>query len=294
MIMVNQAIESDRTASITTTTNAISLPDEAEQPRARGHVSVSAKSARGRSVLRNLRQAGSMKLLFPRGHDTSLQAVLVNTAGGITGGDQFIVSASAEPDTELTLTTQAAERAYRAQPGKPGRIRNRLKIAARARLSWLPQETILYNGCALDRNLHVDLAPTGQLLLCETLIFGRIAMGETLTQATLKDRIEITRAGKVIYLDQIKLDGDIAAHMARPMTGGGAGAMASVIYIAPDAEAQLTPVRALLGPKSGASLIGQDLLFIRALAEDSFELRRNLIPILQRLHGASLPRPWMI
>ena len=115
------------------------------QPRARGEAQVTAKARDGASVIASLRQAGSSKLVFPRG-GAGLQAVLVNTAGGITGGDRFALSATAGPGTQLTLTTQAAERAYGAQPDETGRVTNRLRVSEGAQLNWLPQETILFEN----------------------------------------------------------------------------------------------------------------------------------------------------
>ncbi|MEK0164949.1 MULTISPECIES: urease accessory protein UreD [unclassified Phaeobacter] len=288
------ACSGDSRASRLPTAETQPWPSQPTPPRAIGTVSVSSKRRGNTSVLAGLRQAGSLKLLFPRTHDADLQGVLVNTAGGVTGGDQFELSATARVGTSLTLTTQAAERAYRAQPGETGTIRNSLSVEPRASLAWLPQETILFQGCNLDRTLTVDLHEDARLLLCETLIFGRAAMGETLTKASLRDCIDIRRAGAPLFLDNVSLDGDIAAHLARPATANGAGAIATLIYVAPDAAGRLGPLRAQLGPTAGASLIGSDLLVMRALAADSYVLRQLLLPILRDLRGAPLPRPWMI
>jgi urease accessory protein len=70
--------------------------------------------------------------------------------------------------------------------------------------------------------------------------------------------------------------------------------MVSVLYIAPDASAHLEPVRDLLPDTGGASLLHSDVLVLRALASDSHALRGALMPILTRLSGDDLPRPWMI
>ena len=74
------------------------------QPRARGSVRVRAKVFNDRSVLDTLHQAGSLKVVFPRIADGSLQAVTVNTAGGITGGDRFEATFEAPSETVLTVT----------------------------------------------------------------------------------------------------------------------------------------------------------------------------------------------
>ncbi|KMW58851.1 Urease accessory protein UreD [Candidatus Rhodobacter oscarellae] len=260
----------------------------AAQPRAVGAVALSM----GAGGLKHLRQQGAMKALFPR-VDEAPQVVLVNSAGGATGGDRFSVDITAQAGARLTVTTQAAERAYRAQPGETAVIRNHLSVADSARLDWLPQEMLLYDRSALDRRLSVDLAPSAQLVLAETLVFGRAAMGETVREIRIADRIEIRRDGAPLFLDQTRFQGDLETHMAQPFTANGAGAMSLVLVAAPWAAAQIEPIRAILPASAGVSLIRDDLLALRILAEDSFALRQTLVPILQRLSG-TLPKPWKI
>lgn len=263
-------------------------------PRARGELRVSAKRRGALSVIDGLRQSGASKLLFPQTNDDALQAVMINTAGGITGGDRFEVAATAHAGTTLTLTTQTAERAYRALPQQIGRITSRLKIDAGATLRWLPQETILFDGCALHRRMQIDMAATAQLLFVEPLVFGRKAMGEALETGQFHDRIDLRRAGAPLFSDATQLDGAIARQLTAPAMAQGAGAAVSLLYVAPDARRHLNAIRALLPATAGASLIREDVLFLRGVAPDSFDVRAFLIPILNRLTANTLPRPWMI
>ena len=262
--------------------------------RAQGEVSLAAKARDGGTALRRLRQSGSLKCLFPRSAGRALQAVLLNCAGGVTGGDRLSLSAHAEAGTTLTLTTQAAERIYRALPGKKGRIETRLNVAEGARVNWLPQETILFDGCSLERSLTIELQAGATLLLTEPLIFGRLEMGETLTSAHVLDRMEVRRAGVPIYLDCIRLAGDVQAQLDRPGVAGRARAMASLVYFAPDAEAQLEVLRRCLPRHAGASLLQEDVLVMRFLSRDSNEMRSTLVPMLNHLSHDGLPRCWNI
>lgn len=263
------------------------------QPRARGAVRLSAKRLGARSVLHGLRQAGAFKALFPRDR-AALQTILVNTAGGITGGDRFELEAHLGAETRVSLTTQAAERAYRAQSGETGLMRSRITVEDGAVLHWLPQELILYDGCALERSLRIDLAPSARLLMVEPVVFGRLAMGERVGRGRFRDRIEIDRAGAPLYRDRLDLTGDIAARLAGPACAGGAAAMASALYVGPDAHAHPAPLRAHLGATGGASLLAPDLLALRLVTPDSHLLRRALLPVLDRLSGDALPASWRL
>lgn len=269
-------------------------------PRAVGTLWLASKArdATGASVLDDLRHSGCLKALFPRSGEDRLNAVLINTAGGITGGDDLRIKADVGEGSRLCLTTQAAERIYRASGDAAGRIDTSIRVADRAQLAWLPQETILYDKSALDRRLRIALAGDARCLVVETLVFGRTAMGESVRHLRLSDRIEIHRDGRPLFVDRMRLNGDALAHLARRATGGGAVAMASVIFSggadSPEAAAHLDLLRPDLPAHAGASLVRPGLLFLRMAAPDSYELRKTLLPVLARLNDGPLPRTWMI
>lgn len=232
--------------------------------------------------------------MFPQTHRKDAEVILVNTAGGITGGDRFVLDITVQDGAKLTLTTQAAERAYRAQVGEVGDVRTQLTVRDGGCLHWLPQELILYDCCALHRRLEIALAPRARLLMVEPVVFGRAAMPEKLNDILFQDRIKIMRDGKPLYIDGMNLHGDATAHLARPAIANGAGAMASVVMVAPDAEAHLPALHSLLPDTAGASMLSDGVLVIRHLAKDSFELRRTLVPALEHLSNNTLPTSWRL
>lgn len=264
------------------------------QPRAKGEVRARFDVRSGTTRLAGLRQSGSMRALFPRTQSATPQLVLTNTSGGVTGGDRFKTGVEVADGAQVTITTQTAERAYKAQPGETGRIVTTLTVGSDSRINWVPQETILFDGCAFQRRLTLDIAPGGSALLVEPLIFGRSAMGERLTRGLFDDRIEIRSGADLKFLDRTRLDGNIAATLDRPaMTQGGLAA-ALVVFVHPAAETRLDPVRHLLPETAGASLIDSDLLVARLVAEDAFMLRKTLMPLIAGLLDDTLPRPWIL
>jgi urease accessory protein len=264
-----------------------------EPQRARGAVMLSAERRDGASRLVELRQEGSLKALFPRPAGDGLEAVLLNTAGGLTGGDRMRVEARAGEGARLSLSTQAAERAYRAAEGV-ARMDLRLSVAPGARLLWLPQETILFDGACLERHLSVALEGNGGCLIVEPLLFGRLARGEEVRDGLLADRWEVRRDGRLLFADRLRIGGDMAAALDGIGVGGGARAMASVLLAAPEAAARLPLARSLLPAAGGASLIEDGLLLVRLLARDGFALRATLLPLLRALAGGPMPKVWSL
>ncbi|HHY50526.1 MAG TPA: urease accessory protein UreD [Alphaproteobacteria bacterium] len=258
--------------------------------RARGEGRIAAQVLDGRTRLSALYQEGAAKIRLPHTHDASLQAVLINTSGGLCGGDDMRWTAEAAPHARLVLTSQACERVYRSTGG-PACIRTRLIAGENARVDWLPQETILYERACLERSLDVDLATGATLCAVEAIILGREAMGEDARGALLRDRWRIRREGRLVHAEATTLGADPLERDGLSLLDG-AAAFATVLYVAADAERRLAPVRALLAGRSGASCSGERLV-VRAIADSGLALRRIIAPIVAALSGAgALPRLW--
>jgi len=265
-----------------------SLPELPVLQRAKGAGRIVAHAEEGRTRLARLYQDGCAKVRLPRAK--GLEAVLINTAGGVTGGDRLDWQAEAGPGAALTLTTQACEKVYRARDGA-AEVRVALSLGEDARLDWLPQETILFDGGALSRRLEIDIAAGARLLAVEAVVLGRTAMAETVRHGALRDRWRIRREGTLIFADDLRLDGAIEDLAARAPVLAGCRAFASLLLVADDAPRLLAPLRAALGPMGGASAF-DGKLFARLAAPDGFTLRQALLPALEVLREGDLPRVW--
>ena len=266
-----------------------------------------------RTVLGDLEQSGCIRLRLPGPEPrVAPSAVTINTAGGLTDGDDVRLSAAWGPGTLAAVTSQAAERIYRARtsptPPEPARIETNLVVGEGATGLWLPQETILFDGGRYRRRVTAALAEGGTLLACESLIIGRRAMGERVTSGFVHDGWRIRHGGRLVLADALRLEGDIEALLDRPATGRGARALATVILVGAAAEGCLAPARAITeriggtdGCLAGVSRIGP-VLIARLLAPGGAPLRRDLTALLAGLltamtqtgatHDLALPRLW--
>ncbi len=271
-------------------------PPPVAHQRARGRADVAVSLRDGAIRLDRLFQQGCAKALLPRREAGPPEVVLINTAGGLTGGDRIAYALGAGPGAGLVVTTQAAERVYRAAEGC-ARVETRLDLGAGATLDWLPQETILFEGGALDRRLDAEMAADARLTLLETLVLGRAAMGETLTRGHVADHWRIRRAGRLIHAEALRLSGDLARAGAGPATLAGARALATLAHVAPDAEARLGQARALVAAArdvAGAASLRGDVLIVRFVAADAAPLRAALIGFLTAFRDAPCPRVWTL
>lgn len=220
------------------------------------------------------------------------EIVLVNTAGGIAGGDRLAYEISLRSGACVTLTAQAAEKIYRALDAA-ARIETRLSVKDDAFAEWLPQETIVFEGGRLSRAIEISLSGGARVLALEALVLGRTAHGERLASGAIVDRWRVVRNGRLVWADIFRLEGDIGAQIAHPALLGGAGAIATAIYAAPDAGDRLDAVRAALeGACAGATVI-ENILIARITAADGASLRATILKLLSVLRdGAETPRVW--
>jgi urease accessory protein len=257
--------------------------------RAEGSVRLSVDAP---ARLRRLYQQGSAKARFSACEDDAREIVLINTAGGMTGGDRFAWAIEAGPGARCRAVTQACEKVYRSAGGDV-EVRVELTVAKDASLEWLPQETILFDGSRLRRRFDIEVAGGGRLLAVESALLGRRAMGETDARVWLKDRWRVRREGRLAFADDLLCD-DPLSREPRPAILGGATALASLLLVSEDAEAGLEPLRAAIG-SAGAASAFDGKLFCRILAADGLALRRALVPAIAALrHGRPTPRLWTV
>jgi urease accessory protein len=261
--------------------------------RAIGRIAFTVQAKAGVTRRTRVREEGSLRVRFPGPASAELEAVIVNTAGGVAGGDRFALDVTVEPGARLVVTTAAAEKVYRTlEPDAT--IDVKLAVGATSSLAWLPRETILFNRARLRRTINIDLAEDARLLLAEAIVFGRSGMGEAVDDAGVFDRWHLHRGGRLIHAEAMRLDGAVAAKLAQPAVANGGVAVATVLIVPAD-EAVAAGIRALddhfLGEVGVSAWNG--LAVVRLCAADGAALRHDLVAVLTAVHNGSLPRLWL-
>jgi urease accessory protein len=262
--------------------------------RAVGRIAFSVAATPGGTRRSRVHEAGSLRVRFPNGiSQDTLDAVIVNTAGGMAGGDDFGIDIDVGPRARLTVTTAAAEKIYRSL-GTDTEIAVKLKVSSGGSLAWLPQETILFDQVRLRRSIDIDLAEDSQLLMAEAIVFGRSAMGETVAHGHLSDRWRLRVGGKLIFAETIRLDGEIAQRLEQRAIARGNVAIASVIKY-PGAGDDVAAIRAAADSFAGdvGASAWNGIAVARFVAPDGAALRRDLVTVLTALRAGPLPRLWV-
>lgn len=256
--------------------------------RAQGRLAARFAVAGPRTALADLRESGGYRLKFP--HGRGCEAVIVNTGGGVAGGDDLVFDFHCDAGAAATITSQAAEKLYRSD-GAPVTMRVSLQAASGASLQWLPQETILFDAARLTRRFDVALDETAEAFIFESVTFGRLAMGEAINHGEWHDSWRVYLGGRLAFADETRLGGDLARHLKRAATYGDAKAAATILLRRLDAPAIRDHLREQdwSGVESGFSIVN-GLLVGRMLAHDPRALRAASIKIIELIRGQPVPR----
>ncbi len=247
----------------------------------------------GRSCLSHLYQSGCTKIMMPKNHHVVPDAVVINTAGGLTGGDQISLSVELQEKCHLRLATQTAERIYRST-GPDASCCYDFKIGPDASLEWMAQESIMFQGGRIERSIKVDMDGSSRLLLVEPVVLGRRAMGETVSSGSFRDKWRIFRDGELIFADNLRIHN--FSRLGSKAALGGDTAFATLLFVSPDAEEKAPLVKLSLNHqdrRAGCSA-WNDFLLVRMTAPDGAALRKEVMKLVGLITGRTLPRVWLM
>ena len=271
-------------------------PSDKDLQRAEGSVRFVLSGSENGARIADVFQQGPMRIMFPRtGNGAVEEAVLVNTAGGIAGGDRLECSVTALPNASIAVTSQAAEKVYRAL-SEPARIATRLIACEAAKLAWLPQETIVFNWGRVSREIEIELSSGAELLALEWLVLGRAAHGEEMVGGHIADSWRVKKDGRLIWADSFRATDETFPHLHRKALLSNCKAVGTLIYFGPDPDTRLEFLRDIapsLECHCAATSVG-GLIVVRFAAEAASDLRLGLRSFLQQFSRERGPGPFRV
>lgn len=245
----------------------------------------------GKTSVGRLHEAGALRLRRCAGEGCDV--IVVNTGGGIVGGDRHRVEVELSAGASVQFTTAAAEKVYRSL-GPSSRIDIGMRLKEGAHLQWLPQETILFDQAALSRQIEVDLTPTSRFLAVESVVFGRLAMGELAVSGHFEDSWRLRLGQRLIYAEESRFSGEIAGLLDRPALAAGARASSLLLFVGEDLDERVSALAQDHHPSEVACGFSQrhNVLIGRYLSSAPDLLKDLLARHIATLSGRGAPRAW--
>lgn len=233
-----------------------------------------------------------IRVLFPRVDRAITESVIVNTAGGIAGGDRLESAVTALGESSVVVTSQAAEKVYRALH-EPARTATRLTACDAASLAWLPQESICFDGARLHRQTAIEVSSEAELLALEWLVLGRAAHAEQMVHGTIFEGWRVEREGRLVWADSFRLTDDVFPHLHDKALLADSSCVATLVYVGPELEARLSLSREIAASQRchcAATTVG-GLVIVRFAAGSGYELKLALWSFLERFRFG-VPKMW--
>ena len=241
--------------------------------------------------------------LYPEG-GTVCHNVLVHPPGGLVGGDDLRIAVSVAEGAHALITTPGATRFYRSV-AEPAAQAVTARVAAGARLEWLPLEAIAYSGCIARNEMRFELAPDAEMMGWDVLALGLPASNLAFERGRFEQRIELP--GR--WLERGVIDAADTRLLDSPLGWAGHRVMATLWFAAGSAiaaarrDALLDACREVVGghalkATAGATAQGDGVVVLRVLAprvEPAFALLNNVWARWRELAWglpACVPRVW--
>ncbi len=271
-------------------------PSDRDLQRANGSGRVVFSGSEKGTRIVDLFQRFPIRIMFPRAGGSGIEeAVLVNAAGGITGGDRLESSVTTLAHASVAVTSQAAEKVYRAL-NQPACVVTKLKACETARLAWLPQETIVFNWARLGRETEIELSSGAELLALEWLVLGRAAHGEEVTGGYITDRWRVKIDDRLTWADNFRATDEIFPHLHRKAMLSNYQAIGTLLYFGPCLDRRLEFLRDIapsLECRCAATSV-HGLIIVRFVAKVPSDLRLALRSMLQQLSRELGPGPFRV
>lgn len=158
----------------------------------------------------------------PEGLDLWHQ-VIVHPPGGIASGDTLDLRIAVGEEARALLTSPGAAKWYRSNQHRQepwARQSLKLQVARGASLEWLPLETIVFNGAHAAWQTDIDLDNEGSAIAADLVCLGRPAAGELFEAGEIRWCTNMRRAGRLIFHEQVQLQGGSGALSARAGLAG--------------------------------------------------------------------------
>lgn len=253
-----------------------------------------------RTVLARRRHRGPLavqKPFYPEGG--VCHCYLLHPPGGLVGGDRLRIEVSVEGAAHALITTPAAAKVYRSA-GPIATQTQRIRVASRGTLEWLPQETILYDHCRAQTETDFKLEPGARFIGWELCCLGRPAARERFEGGTYHQRFEIWRGDTPLLIERMRLDGGDAL-LQRPWGLGGRTVLGTLAAVPAD-KAMVETVRESVRSDRGglycATLL-DEVLLCRYAGNHAEEARACFASVWSALRPALLgraacpPRIWL-
>ncbi|CAM3701618.1 urease accessory protein UreD [Parendozoicomonas haliclonae] len=174
----------------------------------RAYLEVSVERYKQQSILGKTRHYGPLRLqrpFYPEGQDLA-HLYILHPPGGLVAGDELVQQIKVQPNAAGLVTTPAAGKVYYNKASDSQIQRVDITVARGGSLEWLPQETILFEGCRAELHTRIKLEADAAFIGWDIFCLGRQASGEGFDHGQMLQTVEVSRSGKPLFIERLHLE----------------------------------------------------------------------------------------
>ena len=261
---------------------------------------VFAATTNGSVLCKNLHQGPLMvqKPFYPESSKIC-HVYLLHPPGGVVNGDQLKVHVSIKPLAHALITTPGAGKFYRSR-GQFASLTQTLCVDDKAKLEWLPQESLLFNQSKVRLKTIIKLRGDARFIGWEMLCLGRKASAEPYSEGQCHQSFEIWRDNNPIFIERSQIDGQ--SPMLSAQWGMGNWPLTATLIATHCRKTELLTIQERISQLSIkghiSATLKQDVLICRFLGEQAEHARKAFIEIWRLIRPAvmeqkvQVPRIW--
>lgn len=246
-----------------------------------------------RTLLVRRRHLGPLRVqrtFYPEGKE-SCHAYILHPPGGLVGGDTVEIKVECLEGSHALVTTPGAGKIYRTSHG-PASLTQYLSVDVAARLEWLPQETILFDGCDARLTTRINLEQDARFIGWDLNCLGRPAAGEGFDIGIWWQNLEVWRQGVPVLLERARLTPASETYSAS--WGFGGRKVLGTMIVTPATPDLLEAARGAVAQDArvrlGLTLLGETMV-CRYLGDQAHEARAALVGIWQAARPQVMGKP---
>jgi urease accessory protein len=214
---------------------------------------------------------------------------LLHPPGGVVGGDQLHLKASAQSQTHSLFTTPGATKFY-LSAGETALVRQQFELHNDSTLEFLPQENIYFPGAQVYSHTSLEVVPGSVAILWEKHCFGRPANDEPFSSGKVTAELSVSCEGRLIFKEKQRID---AAEINRSSGFRGNPVCGTFLIYAQGLSDELIETLRQIEPAqgdSGISRVRPELLIVRYMGRSTSDLNHYFIQLWDNIRKVVLNR----
>lgn len=213
---------------------------------------------------------------------------LLHPPGGMVPGDRLDIGIDVANGASALITTPASGKVYDVgERDLPQHQQVTARVADGARLEWLPQDTVFFNGARYSGETTIHLQGDAQCIVWDIATLGRRAGNFPFVNGQICQRLAVIRDDRPLLLEQLRVESG-SPLLEAPWGLGGARTWGTLVATGTVSKEMLETLRSVCDAE-GPARVSVTALKHGLVARYLGDCPRQALRVFERLWGVLRP-----